>query len=146
MSLSSFFSILKGGAGSGNWGHSGRLGKRGGSAPKGTGTGLSGFIGGRATEININRLLNNAPAMFNNRPIDFLKENGFRVTKVGTVGQKSKTGKDPTIKTLNGGLDAFEIRSVIPKKQGGGQSILGVFKNNTFEKVPKKSLPDWELL
>lgn len=31
MALSNLFTILKGGAGSGNWGHSGRVGKRGGS-------------------------------------------------------------------------------------------------------------------
>lgn len=35
MSLNNLFSILKGGAGSGNIGHAGRIGHRGGSAPKG---------------------------------------------------------------------------------------------------------------
>ena len=37
MNLQNFFTILKGGKGSGNHGHAGRPGKRGGSAPKGAG-------------------------------------------------------------------------------------------------------------
>lgn len=44
MTLNHLFSTLKGGPGSGNWGHAGRLGKHGGSAPKGISSVLSNII------------------------------------------------------------------------------------------------------
>jgi len=51
MIIDKFFNQIKGGKGSGNWGHKGRPGKRGGSAPR---KNISGYLSDRKTkEISI---------------------------------------------------------------------------------------------
>lgn len=137
--------LRRGTSSSGNWGHIGRPGKKGGSGGKGTGKGISGDRGGRASETNINRILSSSGEKAKSNPRKVLEENGFRVTSIGYVGDKSRLGKDPVSSDLDG-LEAFKVQPVLSKKQGGSPPTWGIFRNGRFEKVPKKSLPNWEYL
>lgn len=147
MSLNSLFSTLKGGAGSGNIGHAGIPGHRGGSAPKNSLIGttselssLSKYSGEVATKINHNlrfgtkqskdmgNIVNSLDSLFEKNPPLSEGTQAYRLTKFTMLDPKSKKSFE-TLSQLSKGDEFLDkgfvsttlSKGVIEKFKRGGR-------------------------
>lgn len=118
MSLHEVFNKLKGGSGSGNFGHGGRPGKRGGSTPKGSG--LSGPV---VASVSVSAISSAVK-----RNIKGTKNSGSRSEPVYQIPLSNRNNVETML--LNMGMSAINKNTFASKNSGA--KISESNNSNTF--------------